>query len=175
MWRRLPLIDGDEQDALTRTRRFYHWRAGQVRRIKRRVSKRERRFGRAEALRDASTADYPTRLSVRFPAIADNGDSLLVWCSPAEVWLSCCGAHLIDHDDVGIERLALDHWRTHHQTLTRPTQQEAAMTEPQPDDMTTEPAEAEPTQHAEVDPADVEDDGDEDGEYEDDEDGDAEA
>jgi hypothetical protein len=31
----IPMISGDEQDALTRAKRFYKWRAGAPRRIKR--------------------------------------------------------------------------------------------------------------------------------------------
>jgi len=45
----LPLRDGDAEDALTRARRIYFWQRGEIRRIKRRQAKRERRHGRAEA------------------------------------------------------------------------------------------------------------------------------
>lgn len=41
----LPLRDGDAEDALTRARRFYFWQRGEIRRIKRRHGKRERRHG----------------------------------------------------------------------------------------------------------------------------------
>ena len=42
---RIRLNSGDELDALTDSRRFYHWRAGQVKRIKRGYNKRFRRVG----------------------------------------------------------------------------------------------------------------------------------
>mgnify|MGYP001123128962 CR=1 FL=1 len=122
---RRPLPDGEAEDALTRARRFYHWQRGQLRRIKRRVGKRERRYGKAEALRDASAADHPTLLGVRYPPLRyheggqvqphHDPDSVLVYVSPAEVWLECCGAHLVD-DGRGIERLALNHYRQAHRT-----------------------------------------------------------
>ncbi len=48
---RIPLKGGDEQDALTRAKRFLHWRAGERKKIKRRYNKRERRTVR-ETLHD---------------------------------------------------------------------------------------------------------------------------
>lgn len=43
MRRRVPLKRGDEYDAFTRWRRYYHWQRGELRKLKRRLSKRERR------------------------------------------------------------------------------------------------------------------------------------
>lgn len=45
----LPLTNGNEEDALTRARRFYFWQRGEIRRLKRDHSKRERRYGQADA------------------------------------------------------------------------------------------------------------------------------
>ena len=39
--------DGDEQDAFSAWRHVYRWRAGELRRIKRRSAKRERRTAKA--------------------------------------------------------------------------------------------------------------------------------
>ena len=43
---RIPLISGDEQDALARSRHCHSWRRGEVKAIKRRVNRRERRAAR---------------------------------------------------------------------------------------------------------------------------------
>jgi hypothetical protein len=48
MGHRGELKDGDEWDALTRARRFYHWRPGELRAIKRRYNKRQRKEARFE-------------------------------------------------------------------------------------------------------------------------------
>jgi hypothetical protein len=45
-------VGGDEQDAFTGWRRFYSWRPGELRKIKRRASKRERRTAKAVIERD---------------------------------------------------------------------------------------------------------------------------
>ena len=42
--KRMPLKTGDEQDALTRARKFYHWKRGQLKRIKRAYNKKERKW-----------------------------------------------------------------------------------------------------------------------------------
>lgn len=42
--KRIPMIDGDEQDALTKWRRYLHWRSGERSRIKRKYRRRERRM-----------------------------------------------------------------------------------------------------------------------------------
>jgi hypothetical protein len=47
------MVDGDEYDAYTRWRHLLHWRPGQIKAIKRRTHKRERREGRREADRAA--------------------------------------------------------------------------------------------------------------------------
>ncbi len=44
MRRRVPMTDADEYNALTRAKKFYHWRPGQRKAIKRRFNRRERRF-----------------------------------------------------------------------------------------------------------------------------------
>ena len=41
--KRVPFKCADEYDALTKWRKFYLWKPGQIKKIKRRVSKRERR------------------------------------------------------------------------------------------------------------------------------------
>lgn len=44
-----PRKSGDEQDALSsRARRLYHWKSGQISKIKRRNNKRERREGKQQ-------------------------------------------------------------------------------------------------------------------------------
>jgi hypothetical protein len=47
----------DEQDVFTGWRRFYGFRPGQIRRIKRRYHKKERRQGRREASEQATGTD----------------------------------------------------------------------------------------------------------------------
>jgi hypothetical protein len=42
MAKRIQMISGDEYDALTRAKRFFDWRAGERKRIKRNYRKRER-------------------------------------------------------------------------------------------------------------------------------------
>jgi hypothetical protein len=51
MKRRLPLKDGDEYDIMRGWRRWYRWtqRAGACKQVKRRINRRERRDGKAEA------------------------------------------------------------------------------------------------------------------------------
>lgn len=39
---------GDEQDAFTPWRRVYHWRPGEIKQIKRRANKRDRRQAKGE-------------------------------------------------------------------------------------------------------------------------------
>ena len=45
----VPLKGGEEYDALTRARKFYHWRPGVLRKIKRGYNKRVRREAKQEA------------------------------------------------------------------------------------------------------------------------------
>ena len=42
------MVSADEYDAFTRWRSVHFWQKGELRKIKRRVSKRERREGKAE-------------------------------------------------------------------------------------------------------------------------------
>lgn len=42
-----PRVGGDEQDAFSRTRRIHSWGPGQLRWIKRKAAKRERRLAKA--------------------------------------------------------------------------------------------------------------------------------
>lgn len=46
MTKRIPMKGGDEYDALTKARKFYLWKAGQVKRIKRAYNKRFRKQGK---------------------------------------------------------------------------------------------------------------------------------
>lgn len=46
--RRVPLKRADEYDAFSSWRRVYHWQRGELRKIKRRLSKRERRTKRKD-------------------------------------------------------------------------------------------------------------------------------
>ena len=48
MGRRLRLRGGDEWDVVTGWRRVLHWRAGEVKKIKRKMNRRERKDGRRE-------------------------------------------------------------------------------------------------------------------------------
>lgn len=43
MAKRIPMIDGDEMDALTRWKKYLIWRAGERKRIKTKYNRRERR------------------------------------------------------------------------------------------------------------------------------------
>jgi hypothetical protein len=43
MTKRLPLKGGDEYDALSKARKFLHWKAGQLKKIKRAYNKRFRK------------------------------------------------------------------------------------------------------------------------------------
>ena len=46
MTKRIPMKGGDEYDALTKARKFYKWKTGQVKRIKRAYNKRFRKHGK---------------------------------------------------------------------------------------------------------------------------------
>lgn len=50
MTTRIPLISGDEQDALTQARHWYNWRPGIRKAIKKAYNKRFRRYGRKISL-----------------------------------------------------------------------------------------------------------------------------
>ena len=43
MTKRIPLKGGDEYDALTKGRKFLHWKTGQIKKIKRAYNKRFRK------------------------------------------------------------------------------------------------------------------------------------
>jgi len=43
MTNRIPLKSGDEYDALTKGRKFLHWKSGQIKKIKRAYNKRFRK------------------------------------------------------------------------------------------------------------------------------------
>ena len=51
MAKRIPMIDGDEMDAMTPARKIQKWRAGERRRIKTKYRRRERRKAHAEMRR----------------------------------------------------------------------------------------------------------------------------
>jgi hypothetical protein len=44
MTKRLPLKGGDEYDALSKARKFIHWKAGELKKIKRAYNKRFRKY-----------------------------------------------------------------------------------------------------------------------------------
>jgi hypothetical protein len=46
MTKRIPMKGGDEYDALTKARKFYLWKAGQVKKIKRAYNKRLRKHNK---------------------------------------------------------------------------------------------------------------------------------
>ena len=46
MTKRIPMKGGDEYDGLTTARRFLHWKAGQVKKIKRAYNKRFRKHSK---------------------------------------------------------------------------------------------------------------------------------
>ena len=46
MTKRIPMKGGDEYGALTKARKFYLWKAGQVKKIKRAYNKRFRKHGK---------------------------------------------------------------------------------------------------------------------------------
>jgi hypothetical protein len=46
---RIPFINGDEQDALTKWKSVYNWRPGQRKRVKRRYNRRMRRIVKRES------------------------------------------------------------------------------------------------------------------------------
>lgn len=43
MSKRIPMKGGDEYDAFSKYRKFFHWKAGQLKKIKRAYNKRFRR------------------------------------------------------------------------------------------------------------------------------------
>ena len=49
MRNRIPTQGGDEHDAFTRWRKLFHYRAGELKRIKRGYNKRARKAGKREA------------------------------------------------------------------------------------------------------------------------------
>ena len=46
MTKRLPLKSGDEYDALSKARKFLHWKAGELKKIKRAYNKRFRKHSK---------------------------------------------------------------------------------------------------------------------------------
>ena len=48
---------GDEYDGLTKARRFFHWKSGQLKKIKRAYNKRLRKFNRGEKDYDENGMD----------------------------------------------------------------------------------------------------------------------
>ena len=46
MTKRIPMKGGDEYDGLTKARRFYLWKAGQLKKIKRAYNKRLRKHNK---------------------------------------------------------------------------------------------------------------------------------
>jgi hypothetical protein len=48
MANKIPLKGGDEYDGLTKARKFYHWKAGQLKKIKRAYNKRLRKHNKGE-------------------------------------------------------------------------------------------------------------------------------
>ena len=46
MSKRIPMKSGDEYDGLTKARKFYLWKRGQLKKIKRAYNKRFRKYGR---------------------------------------------------------------------------------------------------------------------------------
>jgi len=46
MTKRIPMKGGDEYEALTKARKFYLWKAGQVKKIKRAYNKRLRKHNK---------------------------------------------------------------------------------------------------------------------------------
>src|ERR1039457_4685852 len=55
-----PPHDGDEQDAFSRWRRVTRWQRGEIRAIKRRAAKRDRRIAREEIKEDEGLMHYYT-------------------------------------------------------------------------------------------------------------------
>lgn len=49
---------GDEYDAFTGWRKYYRWRPGELRFLKRRANKRERRKGKFEAGKEAGAQEF---------------------------------------------------------------------------------------------------------------------
>ena len=49
MTKRIPMKGGDEYGGLTKARKFYMWKAGQLKKIKRAYNKRFRKYGSAVA------------------------------------------------------------------------------------------------------------------------------
>tara|TARA_B110000879_G_C10803800_1_gene367624 strand:+ start:58 stop:243 length:186 start_codon:yes stop_codon:yes gene_type:complete len=57
MSKRIPMKGGDEYEGLTKARRFHHWKAGQLKKIKRAYNKRLRKFNRGEKDYDENGMD----------------------------------------------------------------------------------------------------------------------
>lgn len=56
------MVDGDEHDALTRWKKYLHWRAGQRGRIKKKYNRRERKQTRQQLSQFESDAEHLDRL-----------------------------------------------------------------------------------------------------------------
>ena len=99
---RRVIVGWDEQDAYTGWRRYLFWQRGELRRIKRRTAKRDRRWAKHAA--GGEIAEY------RSPA-----DHVMVRLSPGQLWPACCpGVTLVDHDDVGPAALLIEHYHQAH-------------------------------------------------------------
>jgi len=48
MSKKIPLKGGDEYDGLTKARKFYHWKSGQLKKIKRAYNKRFRKQAKSK-------------------------------------------------------------------------------------------------------------------------------
>lgn len=59
MGQRIQMVSGDEYDALTRAKRFFHWRPGQRAEIKRAFRRRERHEAKA-IRRDSLGTERPS-------------------------------------------------------------------------------------------------------------------
>ena len=48
MTNKIPLKGGDEYDGLTKARKFFHWKSGQLKKIKRAYNKRLRKTNKGD-------------------------------------------------------------------------------------------------------------------------------
>lgn len=101
-----PVRGWDEQDAFTGWRRYLFWQRGELRRIKARANRRDRR--RARWARRADGGLIPP-----YDLDADSIGPVIL--SPGELYPACCpGLVIVDHDNIGPAALLIQHHRQAH-------------------------------------------------------------
>jgi len=120
---RIPMIDGDEMDALTRWHKYLHWEPGERKRIKRQYNRRQRRAlkERTQHELDRALADTMLDLDVLNHSAARQAETsrwfwspysdyylLYDWPTEGDGWRWSCGR--CDVNSPMIRRMCGD-WR----------------------------------------------------------------